>query len=50
MKATVMTSIDAPVLMGVIWKLHLVKEQLPKQETILNSLEISDNVVWNTSY
>ena len=26
-----------------------VKEQLQKQETILNSLEILDNVVWNIS-
>ena len=28
----------------------LMKEQLQKQETILNLREISENVVWNISY
>ena len=42
-----MTRIDVPVLIGVIWNYALVKEQLQKQETMLNSLEISDNVDWN---
>ena len=47
-----MTSVDVPVLCLVIWKYEnyaLVKKQLQKQETILNSLEISDDVVWNLS-
>ena len=44
-----MTSIDVSVLIGVIWNYALGKEQLQKQETMLNPLEISDNVDWSIS-
>ena len=43
------TSIDKPSLLGIIWKLRLGGRTIKKQETILNSLEISDNVVLNIS-
>ena len=39
-----MTSIDVPVLIRLYENYALVKEQLRKQETILNSLEILNDV------